>query len=121
MWYSALLLAHIVAALATVGLIIYILYILARAREERYRVSALALGFLAGFGVASGTLLALLSPKVSAAGLVSHIALYMGACLAAELLLMHRMRAYSPLFAATAAAPALASVLFFAVTLSYGF
>lgn len=112
MIYGALLVAHIAAAVLTVPAALF--GILKNARH-----GALLLGAAAGFEVLSGALLALLSSAVSASGLVGHIALYLGACLAVEIIFMRRISA-TPLFAAGASAPVVVGLGVFLSALVFG-
>lgn len=120
MWYGAILSLHISAAVLTVALIAWALRVALRAEAEKYRPAALFLAYAGGVGIASGTLLAFLSPSVSASGLAGHVLLYVGACAAAESVLFARMREWTPRTLGVTAAPLCASVALFLLTLSYG-
>ena len=91
MLYPLILLLHIGAACITIGLAAYALYVLWQGKSASYRTSALTLGFVAAFQVFSGTVLAVLSPELSAVYLSTHIAAYIGACMFIEALLFVRM------------------------------
>lgn len=122
MLYTAILVSHIAAACATGAVGAYALYALVRGKSGSYRLLALMIAYIAGFEVASGTLLAVISPDVTAAYLASHIALYLGACFVIELLLFVRMRKALPRAPiALAASPVCASLVLFVAALSYGF
>jgi hypothetical protein len=98
---------------------VYSLYAVWRAQTAVYKRLALGLAFVAALEVLSGTALALLSTKLSASELGVHIALYLGACLAAELLLFTKMKDVSRFFPLTVAvSPILASLCFIAVASS---
>lgn len=119
--YTGILALHVLATIATVGALGYALYSLHRKIETAYRKAALAIGSIAAFEVVSGTLLAVLSTTVTAAGLVIHIAAYLGFCLAVEALLFNRIRKTSVSFPVGAVTvPVLASLSFFVAALQSG-
>ena len=122
MTYFVVLGLHLTAALVTGLVIVYALFALWRQKSESYRLCALLLSSIAGFEVLSGTVLAIVSPTLSATALSIHIVEYLGVCLIAETLLFVRMRKASLAFPLTAAAsPAVASILLFAAAIAYGF
>ena len=122
MLYTAILFIHISALFVTLAVGAYALYAVAFSKSEHYRTSAVLLGCIAAFEVFTGTTLALLSPTLSASALTLHIALYLGACLAVELLLFARVKKISGIFPlAATASPVLASVCLFIAALSYNF
>ncbi len=122
MAYSGILVLHILAAVATMAVIGYGLVALLYKRDAVYKRTVLGLGFIAAFQVFSGTLLAVLSPELSAAALTLHIVAYLGVCLGTEALLFMRMYNLSLAFPLRlAASPVLASVTLFVAAISYGF
>ncbi len=121
MVYGVVLVLHIIASVLTGVAIAYVLYNTARGKSANYRASALALGSIAGFQIFSGTILTVLSPELTAASLVPHMALYLGVCLAVEALLFIRAKNISlvlPL--GRSLSPMFASVVIFAAAVSYG-
>ena len=121
MVYTGLLVLHIAAAIATIGLIANALYIVLRGREAWYRFSALALAGVAAFEIISGTALTLLSPELTAASLTFHIVAYLGICAGVEALLFIKMKKISlPFPLAATASPVFASVCMFALALYAG-
>ncbi len=122
MTYAFMLAFHISNALVTGLVVLYTLYAAVRNRESQYRTLALMLGFVAALQVATGTMLAILSPELSALSLLFHIVAYLGACAAVELFLFAKMQKVSLVFPLKlATAPVLMSVAFFAAAISYGF
>lgn len=120
MLHAVILGSHIIAACITGVIIFYALYIAARGTATLYRNAALSLGFVAAFEVLSGTVLALISPELSAASLGLHIALYIGVCIIVESILFMRMSIRLFPLRATAT-PVCASLLLFVAAVSYGF
>lgn len=119
--YASVLFLHILAACATVAAGVWALYVVAVSQESWYRRTALAIGCIAAFEVFSGTVLAVLSPELSAAALSLHIAVYLGVCAALEALLFVRMKNISPVFpVAAVVSPVFASVCLFVAVASYG-
>ncbi len=122
MFYAILLSAHLVAAAASVGIVGYALYALFKQRTTHYRPVALGLGALAGFEIATGTLLASISTELLAVSLTLHIVAYVGVCLATEGLLFVRMRGTTLTFPALPVlSPVFASVGLFIAAVSFGF
>lgn len=119
--YTAILFLHIGAALTTAGFIGISLFALLGKKEAWYRSSALSIGAVAAFQIFSGTVLAFLSPELTAAYLTMHVALYLGVCFMVEALLFMRMRKIALVFPfAWTASPVFASVLLFVAAISYG-
>ena len=122
MTYSIILALHLTAAAVTGVIIFFALFAVLRGKSAWYKTAALALGSIAAFEVFSGTLLAIVSPTISATSLSLHIFEYLGVCLAVEALLFVRMKKVSLTFPLQAASlPALVSVLLFFAAISYGF
>jgi len=120
--YAVILIFHIITACVTAIVITYALWVVVRSEASRYRMSALLLGFIVAIQVLTGTVLAIMSPELSAASLTLHIAVYLGACFSVELLLFKRMRRIFITFpAGLVISPAIASVMLFIVAISYGF
>lgn len=92
MAYGVILGLHIGAAIATIVIIAFALYALVGEKTASYRPYALSIGVFAVFQVASGTLLAALSPNISLLELAAHMVAYLIVCSAVELLLFERMR-----------------------------
>ncbi|HWB33988.1 MAG TPA: hypothetical protein VG753_01535 [Candidatus Paceibacterota bacterium] len=121
MAYSIVLLLHLAAAAATGAVALYIWYAFWAGEAAAYRVCALYLGSIAAFEVASGTLLAALSPQLSALGLASHIVIYVGICAMLEVLLYFKMKQASLRFPLMrSAAPVLGSLCVFGIVLAAG-
>ena len=122
MLYPLVLLLHIGAACITIGLAAYALYVLWQGKSTSYRACALGLGLVAAFQVFTGTMLAVLSPELSAVYLSTHIAVYVGACLIVETFLFVRMQRVTLVFPLKlAASPVLASLVFFVGAFAAGF
>ena len=122
MLYTGILAFHIIAACTTGFVLVAALYIAWRGLSTMYSRLALVLGSIAAFEVATGTLLAVLSPTLSAVALSAHIAAYLGVCLAVEVLLFVKMQKIALHFPVIAtASPVLASTLLFVAAISYGF
>ena len=122
MTYTAVLAVHIISACVTGAVIFYTLYVLALNKDTLYRICALVLGLIAAFQVLTGTILAILSPELSAAALSVHIVAYLGVCLGVEIPLFVRMKKGSLLFLlGWTASPVLLSTLVFVAAISYGF
>jgi len=122
MTYALVLALHLTAAAVTGVVLLSTLFVLWRHNSTLYRLCALVLGSVAAFEILSGTVLAIVSPQLSAAGLSVHIAEYLGVCAIAEAMLFARMHRASLAFPlAAAASPVIASILLFAAALSLGF
>lgn len=91
--YIATLVLHIIVACATILALAYSVYALVRGKHSFYRRLALVIATLAGVEVASGFMLAVLSPTVTVAYVASHLVWYLGLCLIVESALLFRMRA----------------------------
>lgn len=119
--YALILSGHVIAAIATIVLVAYALYIVVRGNSAQYRFSALALAGVASFEVISGTVLTLLSPELTALSLVPHIVSYLGICIAVEMLLFMRMKENSMVFPfAVTASPMLIGTFVFGLALFAG-
>ncbi len=92
MIYTSVLALHLALTITTglIGLVGAFALVLGNARLCK-RV-AIFLAVTAGLEVATGVLLAFVSPTVDAVSLSSHIALYLGACAALEAALFVRMK-----------------------------
>jgi glucose uptake protein GlcU len=90
MLYSIALASHLFAAAVTGVVILFASFAMVRSKREWYRSSALSLGVVAAFEVVSGVVLTVLSTTFTAQDLSSHMALYLGVCLAVETFLYIR-------------------------------
>ncbi|HYF13087.1 MAG TPA: hypothetical protein VD928_02210 [Candidatus Paceibacterota bacterium] len=122
MFYALILASHISVAVITGIVILFALYAIARGKSHVYRNTALTLALVAALQVISGTLLALLSPDVTAASLSAHIAVYLGVCVIVEALLFIRMRNISLNFpVGLSVFPVMLSVIVFITAIVRGF
>lgn len=122
MIYLLVLALHLGAAALTGVAIVYALQALVCNKSQSYRTAALSLGFIAAFEVLSGTVLAIVSPDLSASALSAHIVEYLGVCLVVESLIFVQMKKISFAFPLQLTlSPVLASCLLFVATLSLGF
>jgi len=111
MTYGFILATHIFAAVATAAVVLAALYAVTKNKHTTYQPFALAIGFLAAFQISSGTVLAFLSPELSAAALALHIVAYLSVCGAVEALLFVKMKKLFLTFPLTlATSPILASL-----------
>ena len=116
---SLTLFLHLAVALLTGCIIACSLSALILKTEGWYRNLALSLGIVASLQILSGTLLALLSPSLSAASLSLHIGEYLGICLVMETLLFIHMRKISlPFPTLASASPVFVSLLLFSAALA---
>jgi hypothetical protein len=121
MIYASVLAAHLLTAAVTGVVIFFGLFAAIRSKSGWYKNLALALGFVAALEVMTGTVLAFVSPNISAFSLTLHIGEYLGVCVAVEAILFARMKAGMLAFPLKAAAsPVVASILVFAAAIAYG-
>ena len=122
MIYQAVLILHILAAVVSGVVALYTLYVLRFSVDQLYKTCALALGFISAFEVFSGTVLAVLSPELSAAALSLHISLYLGACFFLEAFLFIRMQKAILAFPLTlTVSPVFLSICLFVAAIGGGF
>jgi hypothetical protein len=120
--YESFLVIHLAGASATVCVGAYALVALWNHCADKYNFVAKVLGVLAGFEVLTGTMLAVLSPQVSASLLCSRILLYLFLVVVVETLLFVRMRKISMVSPiATVFAPIIASFAAFLTAVAHGF
>lgn len=120
--YSSILVLHIIGACATGLVAAYTAIVLAKGEESHYTRLAQALGLLAGFETATGTLMSVLSPNITALSLCSNIAVYLGVVFALEAVLFWRMKKAALLFPIHLAfSPAAAGLLYMALAIAKGF
>ena len=120
--YTLIFGAHIVGAVFTGVVGIVSGAALMHNKSSQYVYLAILLGLMATFEVLTGTVLAILSPQVSALALCGEIALYLGGVAFVEALLFARMRGMSITFPTQVTlSPVLASVALFVLALSTGY
>ena len=120
--YSILLVVHIAGACVTALIGAYAVAMLWRREEGKYSLSASVLGAIAGLEVVTGTLLAVLSPKITALSLCANIVVYLSIVLFLEAALFVRMKKISIRFpAASVFSPIAASFLGMAGAVLHGF
>jgi hypothetical protein len=95
MIYGITLIAHISLAVFTGALILYILAAVSLSQAHAYRKLAEVLGMVAGAQVLTGTMLAVLSPTLSAAALSAHVFAYLSVCGVVEGFLLYKMRVHA--------------------------
>lgn len=98
MLYSSFLALHLFGAGATAVVAAYAAVVLWRREEGRYRVCAMTLGLIAGSEVVTGTILAILSARITALSLCGNIAIYLSIVLLLEMILFVRMKKVSVQF-----------------------
>ncbi len=90
--YGAILIVHIIGAIATGALAIYACTAMILGNAAIYRRVALVLGMIATFEVVTGTALAVLSANITIASVCDNIAYYLVGVAVVEALLFMRMR-----------------------------
>lgn len=122
MAYSVLLSLHFAGAALTALIGAYAVAVLWRREEGKYSLSASVLGAIAGFEVLTGTLLSVLSLKITTLSLCANITVYLSVVLLLEAAFFVRMKKISIRFpTATALSPIAASLLGMAGAVAYGF
>ena len=120
--YESVLVFHLMGAVATGIAASFAGILLFRNRAGQYRNTSIVLGFLATFEIVSGTLLAVISTKISAPSLCANIVIYLAFVSTVELLLFLRMKKVSVFFPfAKILSPVASSLAFFAVAVAMGF
>ncbi len=92
MFYTLVLVLHIVVACATMIAIVYSAYALLREKFTWFPKLALAIGAFAAVETVSGFALAVLSPTATVAGVALHLSWYLGLCLIVESALLLNTR-----------------------------
>lgn len=110
--YSIILTVHIVGACATALVGAYALAVMWRREEGKYSISASVLGAVAGFEVATGTMLSVLSIKITTLSLCANIAVYLSIVLFVEVALFMRMKKISVPFPGAVVISPIAASLF---------
>ncbi len=122
MAYGITLLLHIALAMFTGALVLYILSAISLKHQSSYSLLAQLLAAVMGMQIVSGTVLAILSPTLTAAALSFHVIVYLSICSAVECLLLVKMGKEHQLFPAfRVAAPACLSVFMFGLVVVLGF
>jgi hypothetical protein len=99
MTYGIVLLIHILLAVTAGALILYILAAVSLNHSSSYTFLAKILAAATSAQIVSGTVLAVMSPTLTAASLSAHIFLFLSICGAVEGLLMYKMRMHAfPMF-----------------------
>lgn len=120
--YSALLSLHIIGALFSAVLATFAVLVALTGRDGWYKTLSLGIGVLAAFEVSTGTVLAVLSPEVSALSICANVALYIAAAASIQALLFMRMRRITlPFPAFRALSPLGASMVLLATSVVFGF
>ena len=95
MTYTTILALHL-ALTVTTGLIgVTAVFAALRGSARLCKNVAIFLAITAGLEVATGVILAVISPTVEALSLGSHIALYLGVCAALEVALLVRIKRFA--------------------------
>jgi hypothetical protein len=119
--YESAIVLHLVGASATACVGAFALVALWNHFDDRYSFVANVLGALAGFEILTGTMLAVLSPQVSASSLCSRVFLYLFLVVIIETLLFARMRKISMASPMTTVfAPVIAGFATFLSAMVYG-
>lgn len=113
MMYTAILFAHIGGAFATAIVALAACTAVVTRKDTLYRRAALWLGGASSFAVATGTLLAVISPAVSVRSICENILLYVLCVLFVEALLFSRMKHSAEQFPAVRALSPLAGAVMF--------
>ena len=90
--YESILVAHLIGACATALLVLCTLFALHKRSASFYHTSAVTLGSLAAFEIASGTLLAVLSTELSVGMVCNRIAVYLLVVGCTLAMLFYRMK-----------------------------
>ena len=95
MSYSLFFALHIAGAGATGVVALYSIYMLWNNVASALQMSAIVLGFLAGFQVLTGTILSVISLQISAASICSRVFVYLTVVALVEVMLFSRMKKIS--------------------------
>lgn len=120
MGYAVFFTIHLVTALLSAAVAVYALYLIYRA-QGGYVGASVLLALIAAAEMFTGTALILLSPEVSAASLVWHVILYLGAVAVIQSLLFSRIRERQLLAPGMIASPMLTGLAAFVLALAGSF
>lgn len=120
--FTAILTAHIIGALLTALVALYACVAIVARQEVLYRAVATSLGALAAFEVVTGTLLAVISPSITAVSVCGNIAIYLAVVGLVLSLVYIRIRQVAQRFpVANTLAPVGASIALITLALALGF
>jgi hypothetical protein len=122
MIYSLALVVHILGACVTGVTAAYALIVMWQDQDTSYRRTAIVLGSLGGFEVATGTLLSVISSQITSISLCANIFIYLSVVFFFESLLLLKMNKVSMSFPIIRAlSPIAASLSLLLTAIAYGF